>query len=70
MKDIQRTSLLGMGGFAVALTAAKTIFQDVPLNELFTFIQTLPVDKALDVIIPLALGAIGLFYNENSDMEK
>lgn len=64
MNSVQKTSIAGTGGIAVALSIFKTYFADVPVEDVFQFAKTLTVNQTLEIIIPLVLGIFGIIYDE------
>lgn len=65
MKSVQKTSLMGMGGLAVAATTMKSLFMDVPVEEFVIHLQSLTVGQMFELCVPLVLGTIGIFYDED-----
>lgn len=62
---LQKTSLLGYGGIAVAMTAIKSAFMDVPVEQFVIHLQSLTVNQVFEIVIPLVLGTIGIIYDED-----
>lgn len=67
MNNIQKTSIAGTGGLAVAFTFFKTYFADVPLEDILVHAQTLTIGQMLEIVMPLVLGTWGLVYDEDKE---
>lgn len=67
MNTVQKTSIAGTGGIAVAFTFFKAYFADVPIEDFVMHAQTLTIEQMLEIVMPLVLGTWGLIYDEDKE---
>ena len=65
MKEVQKTTIGGSVGLAAFIGVVRYNFQDIPIMEAWEHLQTLGMNQIIDMVIPLALGIGGIFYDED-----
>lgn len=64
MKDVQKTTVGGSVGLAAFVGVVRYNFQDIPIGEALEHLQGMGMNQIIDMVVPLVLGIVGIFYDE------